>query len=101
MPSASGRPGVTGGCKPSSGDASSWSTSVTDSRRLPDTRWSLSSRHRCTHESISSRPPALRAVHIIELELVEPELFFRLAPHAATRMAQLLPHHEPRRDTTP
>ena len=40
-------------------------------------------------------------LNVIELELVEPELFFRLAPHAATRMAQLLRHHKPRRDRTP
>jgi len=39
-------------------------------------------------------------LNVIELELVEPELFFHLAPHAATRMAQLLPHHKPRRDRT-
>ena len=40
-------------------------------------------------------------LHVIELELVEPELFFRLAPHAAIRMAQLLRHHKPHRDRTP
>ena len=40
-------------------------------------------------------------LHVIELELVEPELFFRLAPHAATRLAQLLPLRKPHRDRTP
>jgi glutathione synthase/RimK-type ligase-like ATP-grasp enzyme len=34
-------------------------------------------------------------LQVIELELVEPELFFRLAPHAATRMAELLVHGTP------
>jgi hypothetical protein len=29
-------------------------------------------------------------LQVIELELIEPELFFRFAPHAATRMAQLV-----------
>ncbi len=51
-------PGATGEFKPSSGGASSWSTSATPSRRPPDARSSLCGRHRCTHESISSRPPA-------------------------------------------
>ena len=39
-------------------------------------------------------------LQVIELELVEPELFLRFAPHAATRMADLLRHDTTRRDRT-
>ena len=93
-------PGTTGEFKPSSGGASSWSTSAGPSRRPPDAALEPV-RPTPLYARIDLVEATRGELHVIELELVEPELFFRLAPRAATRMAQLLAHHEPCRDIMP
>jgi hypothetical protein len=88
MPFTNAPPQVTGGCTPSSAEVLSRSQSTTGSPKLRAPLSQPFGRYRRTPESTSSTTPT-GELQLIELELVEPELFFRLAAHAAARPA----HH--------